>query len=44
VEKTCRLQIPGTDIERVIVVIRKVKPTPQQFPRPYAKIAKGKQK
>lgn len=43
VEKTCRLKIPFTDIERVIVVIKKDKPTPQQFPRPYAKIVKGKQ-
>ena len=33
--------IPGTDIVRRVVVIRKVKPTPSQFPRAFAKIKKA---
>ena len=33
--------IPGTDIVRRVVVIRKVKPTPPQFPRAFAKIKKA---
>lgn len=33
--------IPGTDIVRRVVVIGKVKPTPAQFPRAFAKIKKA---
>ena len=32
--------IPGTDVTHRLVVIDKVKPTPRQFPRPFAKIKK----
>lgn len=38
VEKVVRIRIPGTDIERSLVVIRKTRPTPDRFPRPYARI------
>ena len=33
-------QIPETDVTHRIVVIEKVRPTPTQFPRPFAKIKK----
>ncbi len=33
--------IPGTDIKHRLVVIEKVRPTPPQFPRPWAKIKKS---
>ena len=33
--------IPGTDITRRLVIIRKVKPTPSAFPRAFAKIKKS---
>ncbi len=39
VEKTIRTRIPHTDIERQLVVIRKTKPTPVQFPRSYSRMA-----
>ena len=32
--------IPGTDVTHRLVIVDKVKPTPQQFPRPFAKIKK----
>jgi 16S rRNA (guanine527-N7)-methyltransferase len=38
VSKISDTHIPGTDIIRRIIVIAKQKPTPVQFPRPYAKI------
>ena len=41
VEETRDYTIPGTDIVRRVVVIRKVKPTPPQFPRAFAKIKKA---
>lgn len=34
-------QIPGTDITHRVVVIEKSKPTPRQFPRPFARIKKN---
>ena len=33
--------IPGTDVTHRIVVVEKVRPTPPQFPRPFAKIKKS---
>ena len=33
--------IPGTDVKHRLVVIEKVRPTPPQFPRPWAKIKKS---
>ena len=39
VEKTVRTHIPGTDVARTLVVISKIKQTPRQYPRAYAKIA-----
>ena len=41
VEEIRDYTIPGTDIVRRVVVIRKVKPTPAQFPRAFAKIKKA---
>ena len=38
VEKVCSVVIPGTDIERKIVVIRKLRPTPAKYPRIAAEI------
>ena len=40
VRKTVDYTIPGTDVTHRLVVIDKVKPTPSQFPRPFAKIKK----
>lgn len=36
--------IPGTDIRRKIILVRKVRPTPGRFPRPYAEIIGSKKK
>ena len=33
--------IPSTDVKHRVVVIEKVKPTPPQFPRAWAKIKKA---
>ncbi len=33
IEKTDTFTLPGTDMERTIVVIRKIRPTPARFPR-----------
>ena len=33
--------IPGTDVRHRVVLIRKVRPTPAQYPRPFAKIKKS---
>ena len=38
--KSVDYTIPGTDVTHRLVVIDKVKPTPRQFPRPFAKIKK----
>ena len=38
--KTVDYTIPGTDVTHRLVVIDKVRPTPRQFPRPFAKIKK----
>ncbi|MEN6521456.1 MAG: 16S rRNA (guanine(527)-N(7))-methyltransferase RsmG [Armatimonadota bacterium] len=35
-----RLTLPGTDIQRSLIVIKKQKPTPEEFPRHGAKIVK----
>ena len=40
VAKIVDYQIPETDVTHRIVVIEKVRPTPVQFPRPFAKIKK----
>lgn len=42
IEKTVRTHIPGTDIQRSIVVMVKIKQTPAQFPRAYSRIAQKK--
>ena len=42
IEKTVRTHIPGTDIARTLGVMVKAKPTPAQFPRPYAQITRAK--
>lgn len=36
--------IPGTDIRRKIILVRKVRPTPGRFPRAYAEIIGSKKK
>ena len=41
-EKVVGVTIPHTDVTRRLVVVRKVRPTPERFPRAYAKISKGK--
>ena len=41
VAKTMDYQIPGTDVTHRLVIIEKVRPTPTQFPRPFAKIKKS---
>ncbi len=33
VEKTDTFKLPGTDMERTIIVVRKIRPTPARFPR-----------
>ena len=38
--KSVDYTIPGTDVTHRLVVIDKVRPTPRQFPRPFAKIKK----
>jgi len=38
IHNICCTQIPETDINRVIIVIRKVSATPDRYPRPYAQI------
>ncbi len=40
IEKICDYTIPGTDVCHRVVVIRKTKPTPTTFPRPFARIKK----
>lgn len=41
VESVQDYTIPGTDVRHRLVIIRKVKPTPPSFPRPFAKIKKS---
>ena len=33
IEKTDSFKLPGTDMERTIIVVRKIRPTPAKFPR-----------
>ncbi|MCR5328066.1 MAG: 16S rRNA (guanine(527)-N(7))-methyltransferase RsmG [Saccharofermentans sp.] len=33
IEKTDSFKLPGTDMERTIIVVRKIRPTPARFPR-----------
>ncbi len=40
--EVARLTIPHTDIKRCLVIVEKVKPTPEGFPRPWGRIADGK--
>lgn len=40
VQKIARIAIPHTDIIRRLVVVWKVKPTPQEFPRAFSRIAR----
>jgi 16S rRNA (guanine527-N7)-methyltransferase len=40
VEKTVDYVIPGTEVTHRVVVIRKTSPTPEKYPRRYAKIQK----
>ena len=40
VEDICRFTLPD-GAERAIAVIRKIRPTPKKFPRPYGKIKKN---
>lgn len=42
IEKIVRVSIPHTDIVRQLVVVWKTKPTPQQFPRAYSRIARAR--
>ena len=41
VESVQDYTIPGTEVQHRLIVIRKVKPTPTTFPRPFAKIKKS---
>ena len=40
IQKVYKYQLPRTDISRSLIVIQKVKPTPNQYPRPSAHIKK----
>lgn len=40
VERVAEYPVYGTDILHRLIVIRKIRPTPQAFPRPFAKIKK----
>jgi len=40
VEEVWDYTIPTTDVQHRVIAIRKVRPTPTQFPRPFAKIKK----
>ncbi|MBR1796392.1 MAG: 16S rRNA (guanine(527)-N(7))-methyltransferase RsmG [Clostridiales bacterium] len=40
-EKTDRFLLPGTDMNRSIVVVRKIRPTPSQYPRQAGKPSKN---
>lgn len=41
VEEVETFTLPGTDISRQLIWIKKVKPTPQRYPRPFGKIKKS---
>lgn len=40
IEKVEKFVLPGTDMDRAVVVIRKIKPTPKQYPRQAGKPTK----
>lgn len=40
IEKLEKFVLPGTDMDRAVVVIRKIKPTPKQYPRQAGKPSK----
>ena len=40
VERCADYTIPGTDVRHRLIVVRKVRPTPAAYPRPFAKIKK----
>ena len=40
-EKTDKFLLPGTDMNRSIVVVRKVRPTPKAYPRQAGKPSKS---
>lgn len=42
IDEIARITIPCTDITRRLAVVSKTKPTPPEFPRPYAKIARNR--
>ena len=39
--KICDYAIPGTDVRHRVVIIRKERPTPAAYPRPFARIKKA---
>lgn len=41
IEKILDYTVPCTEVRHRVVIIRKVRPTPPQFPRPFAKIKKS---
>ena len=41
IEKCVDYTIPGTDVSHRLVIIRKIAPTPQKYPRAFAKIKKN---
>ena len=41
VESVHDYTIPGTEVQHRLIIIRKIKPTPTTFPRPFAKIKKS---
>ena len=41
VERVVNYTVPGTEVKHRIIVIRKVSPTPKQFPRAFARIKKS---
>ena len=41
IEKPLDYTVPCTEVRHRVVIIRKVRPTPPQFPRPFAKIKKS---
>ncbi|MCL5103831.1 MAG: 16S rRNA (guanine(527)-N(7))-methyltransferase RsmG [Armatimonadetes bacterium] len=43
IERMPSIHIPGTDITRTLVLIGKVKPTPERFPRAYGRIVAGRE-
>ena len=37
----CRYTVPGTDLRRTVIRVEKIAPTPEKYPRRYAKIRKA---